>query len=130
MKIFAREILLVGSGGFIGSVCRYLLSGWLQKLFRADFFPWGTLGVNVTGCLLIGLVAGSMENRELFPPSFRLFVMIGLLGGFTTFSTFSYEALGLLRDRQMFYASGYIFGHLLLGLGAVWLGYGLTMMKG
>ena len=64
-------------------------------------FPYGTLSVNVLGCLAIGLLGGWADNAELFSPSMRLFLLIGLLGGFTTFSTFGYEAMAMLRDKEL-----------------------------
>lgn len=124
-----RNILIVGLGGFIGSVLRYLVSGWLQKLAETSIFPYGTLGVNVLGCLVIGLLGGWAENVELFGPSVRLFLLLGLLGGFTTFSTFGYETVALLRDRETVIALGYVGSHLLLGLAAVALGYGLSNLR-
>ncbi len=125
-----RNIIFVGLGGFAGSVLRYLVSGWVQKLSGTPFFPYGTLGVNVLGCLLIGLLGGWADNTELFSPPVRLFLLLGLLGGFTTYSTFSYESMALLRDRQTLAAAAYVGLHLILGFGAVALGYGLSNLKG
>ena len=125
-----RNIIMVGLGGFAGSVFRYLASGWIQKLSDSPFFPYGTLGVNVVGCLLIGLLGGWVDNADLFTPPVRLFLLVGLLGGFTTYSTFGYETVALLRDRQMLAAMGYVGLHLILGFGAVALGYGLSTLKG
>ncbi len=119
-----KKLLLVGTGGFIGSVLRYLVSGWIYGLSQSGVaLPYGTMFVNVTGCFLIGLVGGLGEMRQLFSPETRLFVLVGLLGGFTTYSTFSYETLSLARDGQWLAIFLNIFLHLLLGLGAVWLGY-------
>ncbi|HPC96122.1 MAG TPA: fluoride efflux transporter CrcB [Sedimentisphaerales bacterium] len=125
-----QNLIFVGLGGFIGSVLRYLVSGWLQRLSDAALFPYGTLGVNVLGCLLIGLLGGWADNTELFSPAVRLFLLLGVLGGFTTYSTFGYETVALLRDRQMLAATAYVGLHLLLGFGAVTLGYGLSNLKG
>jgi fluoride exporter len=124
-----RNILIVGLGGFVGSVLRYLVSGGIQRLSHNPFFPYGTLGVNVLGCLLIGLLSGWAEHAEMFSPSVRLFLLLGLLGGFTTFSTFSNEAVLLMRDREMWAALGYVGSHLILGLAAVALGYGLSNLR-
>jgi len=123
------NIILVGMGGFVGSVLRYLVSGWVQKLTDAAFFPYGTLGVNVLGCLVIGLLGGWADNAEYFSPSARLFLLIGLLGGFTTFSTFGYETMALLRDKEVLAASTYVALHLILGFAGVALGYGLSTLK-
>ena len=124
-----RNIIIVGLGGFFGSALRYLVSGWIQGLSKNPFFPYGTLGVNVLGCLLIGLLSGWTEHAELFSPSVRLFLLLGLLGGFTTFSTFGNETVLLMRDREMWATLGYVGSHLVLGLGAVALGYGLSNLR-
>jgi CrcB protein len=86
--------------------------------------------VNVVGCLAIGLLGGWADNTELFSPAVRLFLLLGLLGGFTTYSTFGYETVALLRDRQTVAAMGYVVLHLVLGFGAVALGYGLSTLRG
>ncbi len=125
-----RNILIVGLGGFVGSVLRYLVSGWVQRLSNTSFFPYGTLGVNVLGCLAIGLLGGWVENAGLFGPSVRRLLLVGLLGGFTTYSTFGYETVALLRDRQTLAALSYVGLHLLLGFGAVAIGYGLSNLRG
>ena len=75
-----RNIIIVGLGGFAGSICRYLVSGWVQSLSGSALFPYGTLSVNVLGCLLIGLLGGWADNVELFVPSTRLFLLIGVPG--------------------------------------------------
>jgi len=124
-----RNIIMVGLGGFTGSVFRYLVSGWIQKFSDSPFFPYGTLGVNVIGCLLVGLLGGWADNAELFSPSGRLLLIVGMLGGFTTFSTFSYETMALLRDREVLAATTYIGLHLILGFAAVALGYGLSNLR-
>lgn len=124
-----RNIIIVGLGGFVGSVLRYLVSGWIQAFSDRPFFPYGTLGVNVVGCLLIGLLGGWAENAELFSPSVRLFLLLGLLGGFTTFSTFGYETVALLRDREPAAAFAYVGLHLLGGFAAVAIGYGLSNLR-
>jgi CrcB protein len=125
-----RNLIFVGLGGFLGSVLRYLVSGWIQRLSDTASFPYGTLSVNVLGCLLIGLLGGWADNTELFSPAVRLFLLLGLLGGFTTYSTFGYETVALLRDRQTMAAMSYVGLHLLLGFGAVVAGYGLSNLKG
>lgn len=117
-----REILLVGSGGFIGSVARYLAGGLTYRLIRDPWLPWGTLIVNVAGCFVIGLLGGLAESRQILGPEARLFLFIGVLGGFTTFSTFGYETFALARDGQFLQSSLNILLQLALGLGAVWIG--------
>ena len=96
------KLLWVGLGGFVGSVLRYALSGALHRAPASAAFPWGTLAVNVLGCAAIGGVAAWLEARpDLARPELRLFVVIGLLGGFTTFSTFGYESLALARQAGL-----------------------------
>lgn len=116
------QVVLVGVGGFIGSIFRYLLSGVVQRSLPMSEFPFGTLVVNVLGCLLIGILHGLAETRQVIGPELRLFLMIGMLGGFTTFSTFGYETLALLRDAEIFRAMGNVVFQVLFGLMAVWLG--------
>lgn len=116
-------VLLVGIGGFIGSVFRYLLTNWIYNLFTYPIFPIGILIVNVVGCLLIGFLGGIVETRETFTTELRIFLMIGVLGGFTTFSSFGYDTFGLLRDGQFFLALANVLLQVIIGLSAVWLGY-------
>jgi CrcB protein len=123
-------MLMVGLGGFTGSVLRYLVSGWIQRLSGSALFPYGTLGVNVLGCLIIGLLGGWADNAELFSPAARLFLLVGLLGGFTTFSTFGYETMALLRDKELGSALAYVGLHLVVGFAAVAFGYGLSTLRG
>ncbi len=124
------QIILVGAGGFVGSILRYLVSGWVQGLLDRPTFGCGTLSVNVLGCLAIGLLGGWADNAGLLGPSARLFLLVGVLGGFTTFSTFGYETMAMLRDKASLDALLYVGLHLLLGFGAVALGYGLSTLKG
>jgi CrcB protein len=116
------QILLVGIGGFIGSVLRHVLSGLVHEWTRRDDFPVGTLAVNVIGCLVIGLLSQVAEARGAFSAETRAFVFIGILGGFTTFSSFGNETMNLWRDGEGLLALANVAAQLLLGLGAVWLG--------
>lgn len=116
------NILLVGAGGFIGSVLRYLVSGWAQQVAKSVGFPYGTLAVNVIGCFIIGILAQLAESRGVFTGESRLFVFVGILGGFTTFSSFGNETLNLARNSQMMNAFANIGANLVIGLFAVWLG--------
>jgi CrcB protein len=120
---YLGQLLLVGMGGFLGAAGRFAVSGLAHRLGAPDDFPWGTLTVNVLGCLAIGFLAGLMELRQLVGPSQRLFLLIGALGGFTTFSTFAYETLGLLHASEMARALGNVAAHVVLGLAAAWIGY-------
>jgi fluoride exporter len=116
------NILLVGLGGFIGSVARYKLGGWVLHLTVQQKFPFGTFAVNVAGCLVAGVLAGLVEKHELFSAETRLFLFTGLLGGFTTFSAFGLETMFLLRRGELWVAAIYVGASVLLGVIAVWLG--------
>ncbi|MDA0265182.1 MAG: fluoride efflux transporter CrcB [Chloroflexi bacterium] len=102
---------------------RYLVTGWVQDLFRSLSFPYGIFAVNIIGCLLIGVVAGLSESRNFLTPEVRGLVIVGLLGGFTTFSALSYESFELLRSGQAITAFANIFLSVAVGLVAVWVGY-------
>lgn len=121
-------VLLVGVGGFIGAVMRYLVTNWVQDSLHILSLPHGTLTVNIVGCLLIGLLAGLSESRNLLGPETRALILIGVLGGFTTFSTFSYETVQLLRDGQSLAAFSNIGLQVCLGLVAVWIGYSVSQL--
>lgn len=117
------KAILVGAGGFAGSILRYVMAGAVYRLFaHSPLFPYGTLAVNVLGCFALGLLSGLVESRSLFQPELRLFLFIGVLGGFTTFSTFGYESFALLRDGQNVAFWANIVMHIVLGLLSVWLG--------
>jgi len=113
---------MVASGGAIGSVLRWLLSGAIQRWTRSPL-PWGTFVVNAIGSFAIGAIAALAFERALVSPAARLFLITGILGGFTTFSAFSYETLALLRDGQWWSALGYALGSLLVGVLAAGIGY-------
>jgi len=115
-------VVLVGVGGFIGSVFRYGVSGLLQRLGNGIGFPVGTFTVNILGALLIGLFSELAEMRGAFSPEMRAFLFVGVLGGFTTFSTFVNETLNLWRDGQVVWACVNVCGQVIVGLVAVWLG--------
>jgi fluoride exporter len=120
------NLLLVGFGGFIGSVARYTLGGWLLHLTAQQRFPYGTFAVNVLGCLVAGVLAGLVERHGLFAAETRLFLFTGLLGGFTTFSAFGLETAFLLRRGETWTAAGYAGASVLLGLAACWVGIRLV----
>lgn len=115
------KLLIVGLGGFIGAVARYGISGLVHR-YGGDTFPWGTLAVNVIGCFLIGALVYFTTDRAVLSPNARLFVQIGILGAFTTFSTFGYETLELIRDRSFLPAIANVGANVLLGIFSVWLG--------
>jgi CrcB protein len=124
-----HHVLLVGTGGFIGAVLRYWVSGLVQRLDPLLAFPYGTLVVNGVGSLLIGVLAGLAESRNVLGTDLRTFLLIGVLGAFTTFSTFSYETLALLRDGEHLKAGANVIGTVLLCLVAVWIGFGLATVR-
>jgi CrcB protein len=117
------RLLLVGAGGFLGAVLRYLASGAVQAAARYGHFPWGTFAVNAAGCLLIGVVAGLAELRGVFSPEQRLFLITGFLGGFTTFSAYGYETYYLVRVGEVALAAANVAGQVAVGLAAVWGGH-------
>jgi CrcB protein len=116
---------LVGAGGFAGSILRFGVGGLAYRLFPSATVPIGTLAVNVIGCLAIGVLGGVGDARQIAAPEFRLLLMVGLLGGFTTFSAFGYEVLVLVRADEPVRAVVNVGLHLVLGLIAVWIGYTL-----
>jgi CrcB protein len=99
-----QNYVLVFLGGGLGAASRYWLSGWVPGKVESDL-PVGTLVVNILGCFLIGLLMSAFEERFLTQPSIRVFLTIGILGGFTTFSTFSFETVALMRDGEILYAT-------------------------
>ena len=115
-------IVLVGVGSFLGGVLRYGVSTWMHRVLDNPWFPYGTLTVNVLGCLIIGFLAGMAETRAAFTPELRLFLFVGILGGFTTFSSFALETFSLARDTQSVAALFNVGLQLGLGLLTVWIG--------
>lgn len=116
--------LLIALGSAIGGAARYWCSGFVAQR-AGEFFPWGTLAVNVIGSFLIGMLAaaGDPDGRWYLGPQARQFLMIGVLGGFTTFSSFSLQTLNLLRDGEWSYAAANIALSVAACLLAVWLGF-------
>jgi len=115
-------IVLVGVGSFLGGVLRYGLSTWVHQVLDNPWFPYGTLTVNGLGCLIIGFLVGMAETRAAFTPELRLFLFVGVLGGFTTFSSFALETFSLARDTQSVAALVNVGLQLGLGLLTVWIG--------
>ena len=120
------KLLAVGTGGFIGAILRFVAGSWVQRNLGQPGFPLGTLAVNMTGCLIIGLLGGLTEAREIFSPNTRILVLVGILGSFTTFSTFGYETLALLRNGEFMLSALNISIHVIVGLAAVWAGFSLA----
>ncbi len=115
------KILLLLSGGALGTLARYSVSGWVHRLFESSF-PYGTLAVNLIGSFIIGLLWGLVENSTLSSNT-RTFVFIGILGGFTTFSSYSLETLNLFRDGEIKLALANVLANNVLGLVLVVAGY-------
>ena len=127
----SKQLALVALGGSLGAMARYLLASWMQRALPAAGFPFGTLLVNALGCLGIGLLAGLAESRQAaLGPALRAFAMVGILGGFTTFSTFAHETLALARDADWERAFSNVASQVVLGLGTCWLGYALARNTG
>ena len=116
------QLLWVGVGGFLGSVARFVIAGFFNRLSPILAFPVGTLAVNILGCFLIGLLYGLAESRDILGTDIRIFLFIGVLGGFTTYSTFGFESLALLQDGEFFKTSANILLHVIVGFAAVWIG--------
>ena len=116
-----EKLLYIGIGGFIGAVFRYQLSGLVHQ-YIGTHFPSGTLVVNITGCFLLGFLLTIVEGKFIVSPQLRLLLAVGLLGAFTTFSTFSFETLSLLQDKLYLKALINILLSVFLGLVAVWIG--------
>ncbi len=125
--------LWVAIGGALGSMGRFWLSGVVAARF-GDSFPLGTLLINVSGSFLMGVIAGLTEpnGKTPVPQSLKVFLMVGICGGYTTFSAFSLQTLNLMRNREWFLAGGNVMLSVLLCLIAVWLGYllGLAIKAG
>jgi len=117
------NVLLVGAGGFLGAVARYGLVVWVARLAGPPTFPWAVLGANVAGSLVIGLLAGIGEARHVWSPEARLFLFLGVLGGFTTFSSLTNDTLALLRTGSYLSAAGNVGLTLVLGFAAVGVGF-------
>lgn len=121
-----RTIILVGIGGFFGSVCRYLVASLFVKTFSSPF-PYGTFIVNILGCLLIGIFYGLSKNYNWFNPALAILLATGFCGGFTTFSSFAYENLTLLQAGS--YLTFAIYSTLSFVLGLLAAFGGLTLIK-
>lgn len=116
------SIIFVALGGALGSVSRYLLGTWIQSVSESIDFPFGTLAINLIGCFVIGLLSQLAEARGVFTSESRALVFVGILGGFTTFSSFGNDTINLIRDGEMFNALANVGANVILGLLLVWLG--------
>ncbi len=120
-RIILKNYLFVFLGGGLGAALRYWLSGIIPR-FAGTNFPFGIFTINIIGCFLIGFLMTAFEDRFLISPALRIFLTIGILGGFTTFSSFSYETISLLRDAEIFKASLYVIGSVSLCLFGTYVG--------
>ena len=127
-KTYLWNAALVGLGGSVGAVLRFVLSGLVHRVLPSVTLPVGTLFVNVVGCLAIGFLGGLVEVRQVFGPQSRMFLFIGVLGSLTTFSTFAYETLALTQQADFLRASVNVLFQIVLCLACVWLGFALSRM--
>ncbi len=118
-----QKLLIVGLGGMLGTMLRYTCNVVINHVMHFPYFPYATLFVNLLGCLCAGLFAGLIETKNQLTPEMRLFIQIGLLGGFTTFSSFGLETFLLLLDSHLLFAVINVVVQVTLGIIAVWLGY-------
>jgi len=116
-----KSLLIAGTGGFIGTVLRFLVSRYFQEN-TFSLFPWGTFTVNIIGSLLIGVFYGMSERGNLLSPEIRIFLTVGICGGFTTFSSLTNDAFMLLQEKEWLKVSLYASLSFFLGLVAVYLG--------
>ncbi|HEX4877698.1 MAG TPA: fluoride efflux transporter CrcB [Chitinophagaceae bacterium] len=120
-----KNILLVGLGGGAGSILRYLCQRWFAAVYSHSF-PWGTFAVNITGCFLIGIIWGITFRTFDSNEHWKLFLMTGICGGFTTFSAFTLEGIGLLRENKTGLFFLYVAGSVIAGLALTLIGMKLT----
>ena len=123
------RVFFIGLAGLVGTLCRYWLSGVLARRY-GETFPAGTLAVNVAGCFLIGFLFYMFQERYVVGQTARTVVLVGFLGGFTTFSSYGLQTFTLLRDGEFAYAAANVFASNLLGLLMVWGGYALAKLLG
>lgn len=121
MNISLKVVLIVFAGSGVGGVLRYIMQAWIFKMYPFTF-PWGTFVVNILGCLLIGLFYALSEKGNLLTPEWRLALTTGFCGGFTTFSTFAYENMNLIRTGDYLYFGLYTVTSIIIGIAAVYLG--------
>ena len=120
-----EKTILIALGGSIGTLFRYWLAGLVSRQ-RGETFPWGTMTVNLVGCFLAGAVFYLAEERFMMSPNVRAAILIGLLGGFTTFSAYGLQTFALLRDGEFGWAALNVGASNILGLLMVWAGYALS----
>ncbi|WP_028579765.1 fluoride efflux transporter CrcB [Desulfogranum japonicum] len=116
------RLCIIGAGGFVGAIGRYLVSGWVQNRSDLLLFPIGTMAVNLIGCFCIGFLTMLVETRSFFSVEIRSFLLIGMLGAFTTFSTFGNETLMLMREGRFDLAAFNSVVQVVIGVAMVWMG--------
>lgn len=122
------SLLSVGAGGFLGAVTRYVLALSVDNYIKPEVFPLGIFIVNIVGCLLIGILAAVFEIKGWMNVELRLFIFVGFLGGFTTFSTFINDSFMLGKQGEMMAALLNLGGQVMLGLVCVWIGYSIIKL--
>ncbi|MDD4191119.1 MAG: fluoride efflux transporter CrcB [Mangrovibacterium sp.] len=122
-----KSLFIAGLGGFMGTVFRFLISRYIQGS-PISLFPWSTFLINILGSFLIGVFYGLSEKGNFMSPEWRIFLTVGICGGFTTFSTFSNDALILLQSRELFRLALYASLSFFLGIVAVFVGRTLTKL--
>jgi len=122
------NILLIAIGGAVGSVCRYLVTGVVLRAF-GTLFPAGTFVVNVVGCLAFGLVTGLAQDRITLTPEMRALLLAGVLGGFTTFSSYMNESVVLVREGQFLWAGLNLGGQVVAGFVAFWIAFSVASWR-
>lgn len=125
-----KQILLVASGGAIGSIFRYLLSGWVLHHAAGWRFPLATFTINLAGCFIVGILGALVVKHSFFPADIRLFLFTGIAGGFTTFSAFGLETFYLLRQGEVLIAGSYVLSSVVAGLLVLWLGFSMIPTRG
>jgi CrcB protein len=116
-----RTLLLIGLGGFLGSISRFLIALGVNRIFQS-VLPVGTLTVNILGCLLIGIIYSLAEQKNMLSPELRIFLGVGFCGGFTTYSSFAFDKFSLIKTGDFLMLSVYVGASVFLGLIAVYLG--------
>ena len=117
------QVILVGLGGALGAVLRYMLSGWVLHHGVNLRFPLGTFAVNMLGCFVVGVLGGLAVKYDLFASNTRLFLFTGIVGGFTTYSAFGLETFYLIRRGEILIAGSYIASSVIVGLFILWIGF-------
>jgi fluoride exporter len=119
--LLIKKFLILGSAGFIGTLARYYMQGFVQSS-TGSAFPFGTMVVNVSGCFILGFLNELFTERFLIDPQWRIFFTIGFCGAYTTFSTLAFETFSLTERSEFWYATANVFFSILLGLIFLWLG--------